>query len=95
MGRKNAIVIGLGVAALANAGMALTGLIGKDKPKTFIGSVILLRIIMGYGDSLAQTTIFSVISQLFVEGLAAKLGYLRLAIGLGGMIGPVCSDISF
>lgn len=53
IGRKNAIVIGLGVAALANAGMAVTGLIESSSPKTFIGTVIALRILMGYGDSLA------------------------------------------
>ena len=95
IGRKNAIVIGLGVAALANAGMAVTGLIESSSPKTFIGTVIVLRILMGYGDSLAQTTIFSVVSQLYTDDLAAKLGYLRLAVGLGGMVGPICCDLTY
>lgn len=27
--------------------------------------------------------------------MAARLGYLRLAVGLGGMIGPICCDLTY
>ena len=62
MGRKNAIILGFAVMSIATFALGALALIPYDNWKLFLVSAMLTRFIQGYGDSLAQTTMFSMIT---------------------------------
>ena len=89
MGRKNAIIIGTSCMLVGNTGMGLCSLIPYERWGTFYFFSLVLRFLMGYGDTLAVTTMYSLITTTFTEEKSKYIGIMEAAQGLGLMIGPL------
>lgn len=95
MGRKNAMIIGLIAVILATYMLGFLAYFKKDQWLEFYLLAILARLIQGYGDSLAITTIFSVVSSAYPDNKAKYISMLEAAGGLGLMIGPPIGSIIY
>ena len=97
MGRKRATLVGFGVMALTNILIGLAAFIPVEHPRLFTGIVITLRILQGYGDSLACTVILSIASMTFKgeDNFADVMGWHQSAYGAGMVIGPATGSLVF
>lgn len=87
VGRKNFILFGNVCMIGACAGFGLLVYIKNDI--VFFVASVLLRMIMGLGDSTASTAIFSIIGSEYPDKRDEYFGYFEAAVGLGLMAGPI------
>lgn len=95
MGRKNAMLVGIVAILIATYMLGLLAYIPNEKWFLFYSLAIFARLIQGYGDSLAITTIFSVVSSAYPEEKTKYISMLEAASGLGLMIGPPLGSIIY
>jgi len=95
MGRKNAIIVGFICMLIANQGLGMLALIDYDNWFLFYSCSLIIRFLQGYGDTLATTTAFSLISTNFNEEKTKYISIMEAAGGLGLMIGPPMGGLLF
>ena len=62
LGRKNAVLIGLGVLLVSNTTMGLLSKVSPTRPDLFFYISVISRLVQGAGDSLIMTALYSIIA---------------------------------
>ena len=78
-----------------NIGIGMMQFIPADKPGHFLTGIILARLVLGFGDSLCMTAIFSTVASRFNTEKQRYIGLVESALGFGEMIGPPLSSFIF
>jgi MFS family permease len=56
---------------------------------------VIIRLFQGFGDSIAMSTTYSLISLTFSDEKTIYIGYLQTCWGLGTLIGPTLGSIFY
>ena len=75
--------------------MGLLAYLPNDDYLPYVYLAVIARAIIGYGESLVQTAVFSLTAQSFPDSKTEYIGYLETGLGVGMIMGPPLSSFIY